>query len=269
MESSSSSNNNNNRTTRRRWKKASKLVTYESVIDKRHDGVSMAAHLQHRLDLLPVRQVVRLQPEAETNRRPYYKSQHGIRAIRKTTITTYVPGGVPEVVGLVLGLVVLLEWPLCADGGLAVAGDLLLTVHLPHVVLHRLVGEVEGALVVLRVDVLRAEHHRLAVGEDADRPPRHEVLLPPERHRPVLLGVVVRQERHAHVLLLHLEHPSLHCIAPWKHIIIINNGVLRLLPLAVTAIAMALPRRVCRGAERRGCPRGGPSCSDGERGAGP
>lgn len=83
MESSSSSNNNNNRTTRRRWKKASKLVTYESVIDKRHDGVSMAAHLQHRLDLLPVRQVVRLQPEAETNRRPYYKSQYGIRAIQK------------------------------------------------------------------------------------------------------------------------------------------------------------------------------------------
>ena len=67
----------------------------------------------------------------------------------KATNHRYVPGCVPDVVGLVLGKVVELLRLACPDLGLLELGDLLLVVHLPHVVLHRLVCEMERPLVVL------------------------------------------------------------------------------------------------------------------------
>jgi hypothetical protein len=99
----------------------------------------MAGDLEHRLDVAAERQVVGLQPEA---------------------------GGVPEVVGPVLGEVVVLLRPRRPDAGLLVLGDPLLAEHLPHVVLHRLVREVERPLVVLRVHL----HHHPYICIPVDRP---------------------------------------------------------------------------------------------------
>nr|ACN33368.1 unknown [Zea mays] len=161
-------------------------TSYEFVVDKRHAGMPMAVDLEHCLDVAADRHVVRLQLEA---------------------------GGVPDVVGLVLGEVVEVAGLAQPDLGLLVLGHILPVEHLPHVVLRRLVREVERPLVVLRVHVLGAEDDGLAVGEDADGVARHEVGPAPERHRRVVLGVVVGEERHAHLLLRHLEHPRLQLLA--------------------------------------------------------
>jgi hypothetical protein len=184
--------------------------------------VPVAVDLEHRLDVAADRHVVRLQLEAVATQRqagmcrprsdhPHIHDTTYQLEVLKQAATA--PGGVPDVVGLVLGEVVEIAGLAQPDLGLLVLGHLLLVEHLPHVVLRRLVREVERPLVVLRVHVLGAEDDGLAVGEDADGVARHEVGLAPERQRHVVLGVVVGEERHAHLLLRDLEHPRLELLA--------------------------------------------------------
>lgn len=115
----------------------------------------MAVDLEHRTDVAAERHVVGLQLEAAEQAFADSQNRHDDIALGRSSECQakqpFVPGGVPDIVSLVLGQVVeLLRLP-HPDLGLLVLGDLLLVKHLPHVLLHRLVREVERPLVVLRV----------------------------------------------------------------------------------------------------------------------